>query len=638
VAADPEAWLGAEHVGRYGSDTGLLVKLLDAGQRLPVHVHPDRRFAAEHLARPHGKTESWIVVEAEPDAAVYVGFNRDVGADELIGWARSQDVEAMLAATNRVPVVAGDSVLCPAGTPHAISAGILVIELQEPADLSIMMEWASFGLAEQEATLGLPLEEALACVNRRALPPERLDALRGRPLNSADLIGAAGSLLPAEGDPFFVAERVDARVSQHLSQSYGVLVVTAGEGRLDTENGGSVPVRRGSTVLIPHAAGPAVLTGTVEGVRCLPAALPLTRRDLTGPAGDEAGEEDDLARGRHVAGDPGEQQLRGGRPDGRRVLGDHGQRRGELVGQRELVEADQRDPARAVAPVVLQPVQDAHRDQVVAGEDRGGRLRQADQRGRRLGRLGPGAQPVPDEGGFRGQPVLRHRLDEAAVPLPHRPDVLAVAQVADAAVAVPDQVPDRRIRAVPVVHQHGVDLQVGGRPVHADDLDAEILLRAQEPVAAGRRDKDYPVHPPRGERGDDLALAGQAVVRTADEHHAGMQPGGVLHGAGQRGEERVGDVVHQQADRLGRLGMAAELAGGVVAVVPELPDRAFDLSRGLRLHAGLPVDHARDGHQADARDPGDVSHGRSPGHHGLPFYVNVISESRIKTSYQIPFI
>jgi mannose-6-phosphate isomerase len=267
VAADPKAWLGAEHVARYGSDTGLLVKLLDAGQRLPVHVHPDRRFAAEHLARPHGKTEAWIVLEAEPDAAVYVGFSRDVGADELMGWARSQDVGSMLAATNRVPVAAGDSVLCPAGTPHAISAGILVLELQEPADLSILMEWASFGLGAQEATLGLPLEEALACVDRRACPPERLAALRGRPLNSA-----AGSLLPAEGDPFFVAERVDTRVSRHLSQSYGVLVVTGGQGSLVVADGGSVPVGRGSTVLIPHAAGASVLSGAVEGVRCLPAA------------------------------------------------------------------------------------------------------------------------------------------------------------------------------------------------------------------------------------------------------------------------------------------------------------------------------------------------------------------------------
>jgi mannose-6-phosphate isomerase len=266
VASDPEAWLGREHVAKYGSDTGLLVKLLDAGQRLPVHVHPDRSFAAEHLAKPHGKTEAWLVLEAEPDAAVHLGFNRDVTADEVTGWARAQDIEAMLAVTNRVPVSAGDTVLCPAGTPHSIDEGILVIELQEPADLSIMLEWSTFSLTEADSTLGLSLEEALSCIDRKACPPERLKGLRGRSLNTG-----VGSLLPSEADAFFVAERVDTRVSRHLSQSYGVLVVTGGSGHLDTEDGSAVPVGRGSTVAIPYSAGAAVLSGEIEGVRCLPA-------------------------------------------------------------------------------------------------------------------------------------------------------------------------------------------------------------------------------------------------------------------------------------------------------------------------------------------------------------------------------
>ena len=266
VASDPEAWLGREHVAKYGSDTGLLVKLLDAGQRLPVHVHPDRSFAAEHLASPHGKTEAWLVLEAEPDAAVHLGFHRDVTADELTGWARAQDIEAMLAVTNRVPVSAGDTVLCPAGTPHSIDDGILVIELQEPADLSIMLEWSTFSLTESDSTLGLSLEEALSCIDRKACPPERLKGLHGRSLNSG-----VGSLLPSEADAFFVAERVDTAVGRHLSQSYGVLVVTGGSGHLATEDGFSAPVGRGSTVAIPYSAGPAVLSGDLEGVRCLPA-------------------------------------------------------------------------------------------------------------------------------------------------------------------------------------------------------------------------------------------------------------------------------------------------------------------------------------------------------------------------------
>jgi mannose-6-phosphate isomerase len=265
IAASPEQWLGAEHTAKFGADPGLLVKLLDTGQRLPVHVHPDRGFAREHLASPHGKTEAWIVLEAAPGAAVHLGFNRDVGADELTALARGQDIGALLAATNRLPVAAGDAVLCPAGIPHAISEGILLVEVQEPADLSVMLEWRGFSLTEQDATLGLPLAEALACADRRACPPQRLAELRGRPLG-----GAPGSLLPAEADPFFLAERAAATAGRRLAQGYGVLVVTAGEGYLAGEHGPPVPVRRGSTVVIPHAAGPVELAGSIEGVHCRP--------------------------------------------------------------------------------------------------------------------------------------------------------------------------------------------------------------------------------------------------------------------------------------------------------------------------------------------------------------------------------
>lgn len=117
IAADPVAWLGQEHVARYGADPALLVKLLDAGQRLPLHVHPGRDFAARHLASPYGKTEAWIVLEAEPDAGVHLSFSRDVVSDELAGWVSRQDVESMLAVTNRIPVTNGDTVLLPGRDP-----------------------------------------------------------------------------------------------------------------------------------------------------------------------------------------------------------------------------------------------------------------------------------------------------------------------------------------------------------------------------------------------------------------------------------------------------------------------------------------------------------------------------------------
>ena len=100
IRADPEAVRSAPRTSRrFGPDPALLVKLLDAGERLPVHVHPDGAFAAEHLGTAFGKTEAWIVVgAAHAGTAVHVGFRDDVAADTLAAWVRDQDRDALLGA------------------------------------------------------------------------------------------------------------------------------------------------------------------------------------------------------------------------------------------------------------------------------------------------------------------------------------------------------------------------------------------------------------------------------------------------------------------------------------------------------------------------------------------------------------
>jgi mannose-6-phosphate isomerase len=248
IAADPRWWLGPEH-----TDTGVLVKLLDAGQRLPLHVHPDRSFANAHLATPYGKTEAWVIVSARPDAYVHLGFARDVPAEELAGWVAAQETKLMLDATNKIPVAAGDAILCPAGLPHAIGDGILLVEIQEPTDFSVLLEYEGFGLPDGH--LGLGYDLALQCVDRNAWTPERLDGLRG-----------SDRLLPAAADEFFSARRLHG--GDRVEQGFSILVAVSGEGRL----GDDLPVRRGDTLLVPYAAGPLALTGEIEVIRLAPAA------------------------------------------------------------------------------------------------------------------------------------------------------------------------------------------------------------------------------------------------------------------------------------------------------------------------------------------------------------------------------
>ena len=255
VDADPEALLGPEHVGRFGADPGLLVKLLDAGERLPVHVHPGRDFARSHLGSRWGKTEAWLILDAEPGASVHVGLREPIDAATLRRWVDDQDAGEMLAALRELPVRAGDAILVPAGTLHAIGAGILLLELQEPTDLSVLVEWRRFGVNSGAEHLELGWSEALAAADRT-------------PADPAAFTAAPGRLLPQAADPYFRAERL--RNGAECEPSFAVLVALAGAATLHTERGGKLALIAGTTALVPYAAGTTILTGDLEAIRCLP--------------------------------------------------------------------------------------------------------------------------------------------------------------------------------------------------------------------------------------------------------------------------------------------------------------------------------------------------------------------------------
>jgi mannose-6-phosphate isomerase len=265
VAADPTGWLGAAHAAEFGADTALLVKLLDAGQRLPVHYHPSDAFAADHLSCRHGKTEAWIVVGTTgPNPTVHIGFKDEADAAVVDNWVTVQDRAAMLDALNVIPVKAGDTVFIPAGLPHAIGEGVFIVELQQPTDFSITIEWQGFLDGPDSWHLGLGQTIALEALDLSGWS-NRLDTIVK---HTADDHSPIVNLLP--NSDFFRAQRLHADSPIELDPSFAVLVVLDGEGRLHTENGDPVALRRGDTVVLPHAAGSSKLDGGLVAVRCLP--------------------------------------------------------------------------------------------------------------------------------------------------------------------------------------------------------------------------------------------------------------------------------------------------------------------------------------------------------------------------------
>ena len=266
----------ADPVSFFGDAAGearLLTKLLSTDERLFVHAHPDDEFARRHLHAACGKTEAWIIVDVAPppgeEAYVLLGFRRDVSAEELADWFERQDVEAMAAAMHRLPVAPGDTVHVPAGVPHGIGPGITLVELQQPTDLSILLEYAGYpGLDRSSALLGLPRDTALTALRGTAVSDDELARWR----SGRDRIGRLEVLLPDEAEPFYRALRVHPGAETvRMPQGFAIAVIVDGSGSLAWD-GGSVDASRGRTFLVRHDAGEVAVDAGLSAIWCrLPA-------------------------------------------------------------------------------------------------------------------------------------------------------------------------------------------------------------------------------------------------------------------------------------------------------------------------------------------------------------------------------
>lgn len=227
LGSDLEAMVGSSSVGVSGSESlPLLYKLIDARQPLSVQVHPSDETVAARGIDGAGKTEAWLILEAEPDAQIIYGFEEGVTYADYLAWAKGGDGRRGLAYH---PVSAGDLIYLPAGTLHAIGAGIVLAEIQQSSDTTYRIyDWDRLGL--DGAPRQLHLEEASWIEPPDPLPPCPY------PPHDGDSVG--GFRCRVQVEPFELWEAKDrapdCRELPDRGGRFAILSVLAGEARWRT--------------------------------------------------------------------------------------------------------------------------------------------------------------------------------------------------------------------------------------------------------------------------------------------------------------------------------------------------------------------------------------------------------------------
>ncbi|MGE4484101.1 MAG: type I phosphomannose isomerase catalytic subunit [Oscillospiraceae bacterium] len=265
IRTDPVRFLGTSFVKRNGENTGVLLKLLDAAERLNVQIHPDRDTAMQYWNSPFGKTECWHFLYGRPIEGqlprVYLGLREYVTKDLLRKAFESEDSRRILDCMYSFPAVPGETVLVDGGIPHAIGAGCFLLELQEPTDLTLRLEKAtSSGTRVDDVIchLGMGFDAMFDSIRYEHMPE---DEIRRRYFIPPKVLlkangGCVTQLLGYDRCPYFSFEQIDVQTELEVRASsvFSGLFILSGHGFLSAVQS-RIPLSPGDQFFLPAAAG-----------------------------------------------------------------------------------------------------------------------------------------------------------------------------------------------------------------------------------------------------------------------------------------------------------------------------------------------------------------------------------------------
>ncbi len=268
----PAEILGSRVLARQDAADGfpLLIKFIDAHRELSVQVHPDDEYAREHEANSRGKTEAWYIIHAPADAALVYGLRDGLDAGQVAESVARGNLHRDLTYLSVKP---GDAVFVPAGTVHAIGAGILLYEVQQRSEITYRLyDWGRFGADGRPRELHV--DRALA-VLRLPQPPRRAT----RPLGVTVDRGRITFLAACRYFALVALEGAIEGIGD--GTTFAALSVVAGSARLRWGRG-AVDLPLGTSVVLPAALGSYRLEVS-DGGRVLRATVPDLRQDVIAP-------------------------------------------------------------------------------------------------------------------------------------------------------------------------------------------------------------------------------------------------------------------------------------------------------------------------------------------------------------------
>lgn len=246
--------LGTKGISDENGRFPLLVKLLDCNDDLSVQVHPDDHYAGLPEGEL-GKTEMWYVLSAKPDASIIYGLNPGINREEL---AKAISEDRIMDCLQRVPVEAGDSFYIPAGTVHALCAGVVVAEIQQNSDTTYRLyDYKRPGLDGKLRELHI--EDSLNVIAYEGAGATRMTTDIDRP----------NEWLTLAASPFFTVQKGTVNKSWSLEtapDSFVILMVCEGNGTLHWDNG-SIELTPGGCFLLPAKLGAYTLSGNLTVLR-----------------------------------------------------------------------------------------------------------------------------------------------------------------------------------------------------------------------------------------------------------------------------------------------------------------------------------------------------------------------------------